>query len=164
MVFQAQVKVPSTARRQLQGVSLIETLCSVTIAGILASTALPQFSDMTGGARVSVVNNLAGAVRSASSLVHAQCMVNASCPTQAGQGVVVFSDQPIQLNRGYPAGGHPDGIGAALQISGFDIQHVGEDTVFVRSDAPNADACLVRYSAPDVDGGMPRVAASTEGC
>jgi len=152
------------AAQTQRGMSLIETLCSLTIMGTLAATALPQLVQLGTQARVSVVQGLSGAVQSASILVHAQCAVQPSCPHRSGQGVVEVSTQPVRLHRGYPVGGHQEGIAAAMQLSGFTVQHLGDDTVFMRSDAPEASACAVRYSAPEVDGGIPSIVTRTDGC
>lgn len=151
-------------RRAQLGLSLIETLCTLTIMGTVAASAMPRLAHLPTEARVSVIQGLEGAVRAASNLVHAQCAVQPTCPHRSGEGVVHLSAQPVQLRRGYPAAGHEGGIAATLQLSGFAVQHVGEDTVFVRADAPRVEACAVRYSAPDADGGVPRIAVRTDGC
>ncbi len=144
--------------------SLIETLCSLTITGTVVASAMPQLVQLGTEARVSVIQGLSGAVHSASNLVHAQCVVQPSCAHRSGQGVVQVSAQPVRLHRGYPMGGHHEGIVAALQLSGFTVQHLGDDTLFMRADAPEATACAVRYSAPEVDGGIPNIVTRTDGC
>lgn len=151
-------------RGHQQGLSLIETLCTLTIMGAMTASALPHVAQLGTDARVSVILGLEGAVHSASNLVHAQCVVQPSCPHRSGDATVQFSAQPVRLSRGYPAGGHHEGIVAAMQLSGFTVQHQGSDTVFTRADAPQASACAVRYSAPETDGAMPRIEARTEGC
>lgn len=151
-------------RRAHRGLSLIETLCTLTIMSTVAASAMPRLAHLPTEARVSVIQGLEGAVRAASNLVHAQCAVQPACPHRSGEGMVHLSAQPVQLRRGYPAAGHDGGIAAALQLSGFAVQHSGDDTLFVRADAPQVEACAVRYSAPEVDGGVPRIAARTDGC
>lgn len=151
-------------RASQRGMSLIETLCTLTIMGTVAASAMPRLVELGTEARTSVIHALAGAVQAASNLAHAQCAVQVSCPHRSGEGLVQVSAQPVRLSRGYPVGGHGEGIAAALQLSGFAIRHDGDDTLFMRADAPQAQACAVRYRAPEVDGGVPRIAARTDGC
>ena len=69
----------------------------------------------------------------------------------------VLDDRAEGLREGF--GGDP-GLGPPA----FAFDDAGEDTVFLRADAPRVDACAVRYSAPDADGGVPRIAVRTDGC
>ena len=54
-----------------RGLSLIETLCTLTIMGTVAASAMPRLAHLPTEARVSVIQGLEGAVRAASNPISA---------------------------------------------------------------------------------------------
>ncbi len=65
-------------RKQQSGFTLIEIIAVLVILGILAATAVPKFIDLSDEASVAAVNNIAGAIESASALNHAVDIANES--------------------------------------------------------------------------------------
>lgn len=151
-------------RRTQRGVSLLETVSVVTIASSLSAMAIPKLSHLPGEARVSVVKSLEGAVHSASALMHMQCAVDASCHLQTGTATLLAEGDVVRMARGYPRGGHPEGIANALTFTGFTLQHAGRQTVFAKQGAEDANRCAVVYTAPGTDGQAPTITALTSGC
>jgi prepilin-type N-terminal cleavage/methylation domain-containing protein len=151
-------------RRHQRGVSLLETICTMTILGSVSATAVPMVLDLPSQARVSVVQSMAGAVHSASHLVHMKCVVSPACVQGDGSGQVSVEGGQVKVARAYPEGGAPDGIENALDYSGFTPVRVGAVTVFQKDGARDMPACAVRYEAPAAVGGVPAISAVTTGC
>ena len=154
----------ATRRRSQRGISLLETVSVVTIASSLSAMAIPKLTYLPGEARVSVVKSMEGAVHTASTLMHMQCAVDASCHLQTGSATLWVEGDTVQIARGYPRGGHPEGIASALTYTGFTASHTGRRTVFTKDGADNAARCAVVYDAPGADGQAPTITALTSGC
>ena len=95
---QARTAIPQRAAQS--GFTLIELIVVIVILGILAATALPKFSDLSGDARVASLNAAAGAIKSASAMAHGQALVNgkaseASYPT-------TMEGTSVTMAYGYP--------------------------------------------------------------
>lgn len=101
-------------RKQQSGFTLIELIMVIVILGILAAFALPRFADFSNQARTSVVEGVAGSLRSASAIAHAaQLAAGAS-----GSTSVVLEGQSITMVGGYPTA-DDDGIVKAAQVDGI---------------------------------------------
>ena len=86
--------------RQQSGFTLIELISVIVILGILSAFAIPRFANLEVEARRASIQALAGAIRSASALVHAVWLAsgaNAASVNMEGKTVNVNAD-------GYPDG------------------------------------------------------------
>jgi hypothetical protein len=147
-----------------RGVSLLDTLVTVSVVGSVSAVALPKMSGLPSEARIAVVAHMAGAVRSASHLVHMKCAVQATCDLHSGVGSVDVAGDAVSLLNGYPLAGSSEGIANAIEYVGFTAQHAPDQTWFAKDGAPEPAACGVRYEAPVSPGQAPQVAVVTSGC
>lgn len=98
--------------RKQAGFTLIELIMVIVILGVLSAFALPRFADLGGEARTASINGLAGAMRSAANISHAQQLANGGT---LGAGVTL-EGQAITMVNGYPTA-NAGGMTEAAQIS-----------------------------------------------
>lgn len=143
------MKVKSFSKQQA-GFTLIELVVVIVILGILAVTAIPRFTDMSSSARTAAMNGMLGAVQSASSIAHAQALVENKT---GSTGSILMEGQAVSLVYGYPSA-VAGGIDKALSaMDGF--THSGG--VFTLTGGTN---CTVTYTAATASA-APGIAAST---
>ncbi len=156
--------------RQQGGFTLIELIMVIVILGILAAFALPRFSNLSDDARRAQIQGAAGAIKSASAIVHASYLAAGNNPA-----TVALEGQNITLINGYPraTNGLNSILGAAGITTGaqgdFDVDNSGGGTaagntvrVLARG-ATTAANCAVSYTAPAA-GQAPTIQVITTGC
>jgi MSHA pilin protein MshA len=131
--------------RRVSGFTLIELIMVIVILGILSAFALPRFADLGGDARVASVNALAGNLRSAANIAHAQQLADGA----SGSTDISLDGQAITMVGGYPTA-DAEGIAAAAQVSSDYATSVvaGAATTTLQFDlSPARTNCYVRYAA-----------------
>ncbi|WP_293174993.1 type II secretion system protein [Oceanithermus sp.] len=149
-------------RQTQRGFTLIELVIVIVILGVLAAFALPRFIDVTQDARLAAVNGLAGSVRAAAALAHAQWLVDGQPTSISMEGIT------IDMVNGYPEVGN-NGIEKALtDYSGFTLNPAtpaDSDTTleFQLSNAPTPANCKVTYTEATASAPA-SVTVTTTGC
>ncbi len=143
------------------GFTLIELIMVIVILGVLSAFALPRFADFGGDARTASVNALAGAMRSAANIAHAQWLAD------GGTGTTVDLDGAtgIAMSNGFPT---TAGIAIAAQVDGsYLVSDAGTvRTYYISPDdgtAAAANVCRVTYTEATATA-SPAVAVTTTGC
>jgi hypothetical protein len=151
-------------RSNHRGISLLDTLCAMTIASGLTATAAPHLMQWPAEARKAVITHTAGAMRSASTLHHMKCAVSPQCPLQQGSTVLTVGAVQVHMQDGHPAAGHDEGLARALEIDGLQVVQAPFETRVQHPSAPAPARCAAVYRSPPAPGLSPEVVALTDGC
>jgi MSHA pilin protein MshA len=158
-----------------KGFTLIELVVVIAIVGILAAVALPRFMDAQVDARRAKTQALFGAVRSATALAHARCVLDlagtATTPTcTSTAGSVSMEGDTIGMVNQYPAGNTLAAGNGIVRAAGINSQNDGvlisvgaSPTTIDIVGANTAGGCRISYTEATAVA-PPNIVLTLSGC
>lgn len=124
--------------RQQSGFTLIELIMVIVILGILAATAMPRFSDLSGEARVGKLNAIKASMQSAALMAHGMQLAQG----KASNVAVSAEQSSVQITM---INAYPDvaGMLSAVNVADYDTTGWGAGSG-IAVDAAHL-ACSVSY-------------------
>lgn len=160
--------------KQQAGFTLIELIMVIVLLGILSAFALPRFVSLGKDARVGLLENAMGSVRSAALMARSAQLASGGSKTA---DVPMEGGVTIKMQNGYPKtmenvpGDTVGGIMLAAQLTedfeGSQDVGPGYDTLVIKlKKAPDKEKCFFIYEVPEGDSEQrPAVYARTiDGC
>lgn len=149
--------------KKTAGFTLIELIMVIVILGVLSAFALPRFADLGGDARISSLNALSGALKSAANISHAQQMADGT----TGDTSISLEGQTITMASGYPTADTNGIVTAAQAGADYTTSDVSAGGLTIlQFDFPTSRTdCHVQYEEADGTTNVTAVVTvETSGC
>ena len=96
------------------GFTLIELVTVIVLLGILSAVTASKFLDFSADARISVLEQTAGTIKSASRMVHAKAVIEGL--EKLENSTVQIQGKAVQISYGYPSASITQGVVLAVDI------------------------------------------------
>ncbi|OUS30585.1 hypothetical protein A9Q98_04910 [Thalassotalea sp. 42_200_T64] len=153
-----------------KGFTLIELVIVIVLLGVLATTAAPKFTNLTGAARAATMKGLQGSINAAIDIAHAKALIS-------GNNTEIRVDSNFYaLSGGWPTaaavgegtGTTGNGLGIedllAIDWDTSDYRYDEQTGIFSILGAQNPFTCIITYTESNAVEDRPNVTADLIGC
>jgi MSHA pilin protein MshA len=154
-------------RNRPRGFTLIELVVVIVILAIIGGLSLPRYFALGQDARVAAVQQMAGALSTASAQLRAKCGLTQGCPMVSGAYALPYNGQTFAMWNGYVDAGdsYADAeIDQALSYAGFTLLKSPTKHTFTKDGAPTPANCSATYTEALSAGVEATVTTVTSGC
>ncbi|MEY2839242.1 MAG: hypothetical protein RJB60_1541 [Pseudomonadota bacterium] len=150
-----------------RGFTMIELIVVIVILAIVGGLTLPRFFSLGQEARVAAVQQMAGALSTASAQLRAKCGLTQGCPMASGAYSLSYNGLSFAMWNGYVDAGDNytnAEIDRAIDYSGFTLVKSAGKHTFTKDGAPTPANCSATYSEAISAGAAATVSTVTSGC
>lgn len=150
-----------------RGFTLIELVVVIVILAIIGGLTLPRYFNLGQEARVAAVQQMAGALSTASAQLRAKCGLTQGCPMASGGHSLSYNGLSFAMLNGYVDAGDSSGdaeIDQAIDHRGFTLVLSASKHTFTKDAAPVPANCSATYTEAVAPGDAATVTTVTSGC
>jgi MSHA pilin protein MshA len=150
-----------------RGFTLIELVVVIVILAIIGGLTLPRYFNLGQEARVAAVQQMAGALSTASAQLRAKCALTQGCPMASGAYSLSYNGMTFAMWNGYVDAGDNFAdaeIDKALDYVGFTLVKSPYMHTFTKDGAPTSANCSATYREARWPGDAATVTTITSGC
>jgi MSHA pilin protein MshA len=150
-----------------RGFTMIELVVVIVILAIVGGLALPRYFNLGQDARVAAVQQMAGALSTASAQLRAKCALTQGCPMSSGWFAMPYNGLSFAMWNGYVDAGDDYAsveIDKAIDYGGFTLVKTAYKHTFTKDGAPTPANCSATYTEAISAGTAATVTTVTSGC